>query len=129
MDVVKTPCLNSNVSENSVLKTVSLGISNNVIEEAPQCGRFFLVLRLTNNRQQICCTPLRIQKEFFTTPFLILPTLLGFPSIVIRIRSGAEERGVGYRVKETRIYVQLQLQHLIFKTSSEEQTVDLKNKT
>jgi hypothetical protein len=49
-------------------------------------------------------------KVFFTTPFLILPTLLGFPNIAMRLRSGAEERGYGYRVKEARIYVQLQLQ-------------------
>ena len=38
------------------------------------------------------------------------PTLLGFPNIAMRLRSGAEERGCGYRVKKARIYVQLQLQ-------------------
>jgi hypothetical protein len=32
------------------------------------------------------------------------------PDIAIRLRSGEEERGVGYRVKETRIYMQLKLQ-------------------
>jgi hypothetical protein len=42
--------------------------------------------------------------------FSLLPTLLGFPNIAMRLHSGAEERGVGYRVKEARIYVQLQLQ-------------------
>jgi hypothetical protein len=41
----------------------------------------------------ICCTALIIQKEFFTTPFLILPTLLGFPDIGIRLHRGEEERG------------------------------------
>jgi hypothetical protein len=45
------------------------------------------------------------------TPFLILSTLLGFPNIAMRFRSGAEERGSGYRVKEARIYVQLQFQN------------------
>ena len=58
------------------------------------------------------------------------------------LHNGAEELGCGYRVKEIRIHVQLQLQsqgdqdscasavaeHLIFKTSTEEQTVDLTNK-
>jgi hypothetical protein len=28
------------------------------------------VLKLTNNSKEIFCTELRIQKEFFTTPFL-----------------------------------------------------------
>jgi len=37
-------------------------------------------------------------------------TLLGFPTFAMRLRSGAEERGCGYRVKKARIYVQLQLQ-------------------
>jgi len=36
-----------------------------------------------------------------------VPTLLGFPNIAMRLRSGAEERGCGYRVKKARIYVQL----------------------
>jgi hypothetical protein len=82
-----------------------------LIEEDPQCGSFFLVLRLTNNSKQICCTALiRIQKEFFPTPFLISPTLLGLHNIAMRLRSGAEERGCGYRVKEARIYVQMQMQ-------------------
>jgi hypothetical protein len=42
--------------------------------------------------------------------------------------SGTEERGSGYRVKKTRIYVQLKLQSTIFNTSTEEETVDLTNK-
>jgi hypothetical protein len=50
-------------------------------------------------------------KEFFTTPFLILVTLLGFPDIGMRLHSGTEERHCGYTVKETRIYVQLQVQN------------------
>ncbi len=33
-----------------------------------------------------------------------------FSNIAMRLHSGAEERGCGYRVKEARIYVQLQLQ-------------------
>ncbi len=33
-------------------------------------------------------------------------TLLGFPNITMRLRSGTEERGCGYRVKKVRIYVQ-----------------------
>ena len=37
-------------------------------------------------------------------------TLLGFPTFAMQLRSGAEERGCGYRVKKARIYVQLQLQ-------------------
>ncbi len=51
-----------------------------MIEEAFVCGSFFLVLRLTNNSKQICCTALRIQKEFFTTPFLYCPHYLVFPA-------------------------------------------------
>jgi hypothetical protein len=79
-----------------------------LIEEALLCGSFFLVLKLTNHRKEICCTALIIQKEFFTTPFLILPTLLSFPNIAMWFRSGTEEREYDYRVKEDRIYVQLQ---------------------
>jgi hypothetical protein len=76
-----------------------------LIEEAFVCGSFFLVLKLTNNSQEICCAALIIQKEFFTTPFLILFTLLGFPNITMRLRCGEEEKGCGYRVKEARIHV------------------------
>ncbi len=53
---------------------------------------------------------LRIKKEFFTTPFLWLTTLLGFPNITMRIHNGTEERGFDYRVKKARIYVQIHLQ-------------------
>jgi hypothetical protein len=92
-----------------------------LIEEAMQCPSFFLVLKLTNNIKQICCTALTIQKEFFTTP---LPT---------RHRDATSERGGG---EELRLQSQggqdlctaAAAEHLIFKTSTEEHTVDLTNK-
>jgi hypothetical protein len=37
------------------------------------------------------------------------PTLLDFSNITMWFHSGAEERGCDYRVKKTRIYVQLHL--------------------
>jgi hypothetical protein len=50
---------------------------------------------------------------FFQEPVVVLakskPTLLGFPNIAMRLRDGTEERGCGYRVKKSRIYVHLQL--------------------
>jgi hypothetical protein len=40
----------------------------------------------------------------------ILYHTVSHPDIGRRLHNGAEERGCGYRVKEARIYVQLQLQ-------------------
>jgi hypothetical protein len=71
-------------------------MNDKLIEEACVCPSYFLALKLTNHSKEICCTALIIQKEFFTTPFRILPTLLGFPNIAMRLRRGAEERGCGY---------------------------------
>jgi hypothetical protein len=40
----------------------------------------------------------------------ILYHTVSHPDIAMRLRSGEEERGCGYRVKDARIYMQLQLQ-------------------
>ncbi len=67
-----------------------------LIEETTQCGRFFLVLRLTNNSKQICCTALRIQKEFFTTPFLIPTSQCDFTAGRRRGVEDTESRRPGF---------------------------------
>ena len=61
--------------------------------------------------------------------FLTDSTIEGDDVSICSVR--AEERGSGYRGKDARIYVQLQLQSTSsqkFKTSPEEQTIDLTNK-
>jgi hypothetical protein len=67
-----------------------------LIEEAPQCGSFFLVLKLTNNSKQICCTALIIQKEFFTTPFRIPTSQCGFAAGRRRAVAATESRRPGF---------------------------------
>jgi hypothetical protein len=93
-----------------------------LIEEDMQCPSFFLVLKLTNNNKQICCTALTIRKEFFTTPFLIPTSQCGFAAGRRRGVVTTESRRAGLMCScSCRT-------HLIFKTSTEEQTVDLTNK-
>ncbi len=82
-----------------------------------QYGTFFLVLGLTNNRKKIYCTALIIQKEFFTTPFLL------------RISPWGGGEGLWLQSQgDQDLYAVAAVKHLIFKTHTEEQTVDLTNK-
>jgi hypothetical protein len=66
------------VLHHSRLFSSAICLSGTLIEEAFVCPSLFLVLELTNNSNEICCTALTIQKEFFTTPFLIPTSECGF---------------------------------------------------
>ncbi len=60
----------------------------------------WLIITRSTSRNLLYCP--NNSKVFFTTPFLWLSKLLGFPNIGIRLLIGEEERGCGYRVKKTR---------------------------